>query len=99
STGRVVNLSAALPCCGVRARSTRSKARTSRTCSSARETAVPSKAIIAVCAVAFCTSALAQYRQPTEREVERAKKLYRQPTDAEIDTAKKKYRESAEAQL
>src|SRR5205823_12673792 len=93
------NLSAAPRCCGERARSTRSKARISRICSSARETAVPSKAIIAICAVAFSTSALAQYRQPTEQEVERTKQQYRQPTAAEVDIAKEKYRELPQAQL
>jgi conjugal transfer pilus assembly protein TrbC len=60
---------------------------------------VRSKAIIALCAVAFCTSALAQYRQPTEQEVERAKQQYRQPTDAEVDIAKEKYRELPQGAL
>src|SRR5437773_11820084 len=57
------------------------------------------KTIVAIWAVVLSAHALAQYRQPTEQELERAKQQYRQPTDAEIDTAKKKYRESAEAQL
>src|SRR6266853_750321 len=97
--GHAANLSAAPPSCGARARSTRSKARTSRTCCSGRETAVCSKAIIAICAIALGSNAIAQYRQPTEQEVERAKQQYRQPTDAEVDLAKKKYRELPEAQL
>ena len=60
---------------------------------------MPSKVIIAVCAVAFCTSALAQYRQPTKQEIERAKQQYRQPSEVEVDAAKRKYRQPPEAQL
>ena len=58
-----------------------------------------SKTILAICAVALSSSASAQYRQPTEQEVERAKQQYRQPTDAEVDAAKKKYRQPPEAQV
>src|ERR1700687_842994 len=97
--GRAANLSGAPPSCGARARSTRSKVKTSRTCSSGRETAVPSKTILAIWAVALSVNALAQYRQPTEQEVERAKQQYRQPTDAEVDVARRKYRQPPEAQL
>lgn len=60
---------------------------------------MPSKTILAICAVTLSATALAQYRQPTEQEVERAKQQYRQPTDAEVDVAKKKYRQPPEAQL
>ena len=60
---------------------------------------MPSKTILAICAIALSSHALAQYRQPTEQEVERAKQQYRQPTDAEVDVAKKKYRQPPEAQL
>ena len=60
---------------------------------------MPSKTIMAICAVALSSHALGQYRQPTEQEVEHAKQQYRQPTDAEVDIAKKKYREAPEAQL
>ena len=58
-----------------------------------------SKTIMAICAFALGSHAWAQYRQPTEQEVERAKQQYRQPTDAEVDAAKKKYRQPPEAQL
>ena len=51
---------------------------------------MPTKTIMAICAVALSSNAWAQYRQPTEQEVERAKQQYRQPTDAEVDVAKKK---------
>jgi hypothetical protein len=54
---------------------------------------------VAIWAVALSAHALAQYRQPTEQEIERAKQQYRQPTDAEVDVAKKKYRQPTEAQL
>jgi conjugal transfer pilus assembly protein TrbC len=57
------------------------------------------KTIVAIWAVALSAHALAQYRQPTEQEIERAKQQYRQPTDAEVDVAKKKYRQPTEAQL
>jgi conjugal transfer pilus assembly protein TrbC len=60
---------------------------------------VPSKTILTLCAVALCANAWAQYRQPTEQEVERAKQQYRQPTDAEVEAAKNKYRQPPEAQL
>ena len=60
---------------------------------------MPSKTILAICAVALSSHAWAQYRQPTEQEVERAKQQYRQPTDAEVEVAKKKYRQPPEAQL
>ena len=60
---------------------------------------MPSRAIIAVCALAFVSHALAQYRQPTEQEIERAKQQYRQPTEAEVDAATKKYGQPSEAQL
>jgi conjugal transfer pilus assembly protein TrbC len=36
--------------------------------------------------------AIAQVRQPTDDEVERAKQQYRQPTDAEVEAAKQRYR-------
>lgn len=52
-----------------------------------------------LCAVALCANAWAQYRQPTEQEIERAKQQYRQPTDAEVEAAKNKYRQPPEAQL
>lgn len=58
-----------------------------------------SKTILALCAVALCANAWAQYRQPTEQEIERAKHQYRQPTDAEVEAAKNKYRQPPEAQL
>jgi conjugal transfer pilus assembly protein TrbC len=54
---------------------------------------------MAICAFALGSHAWAQYRQPTDQEVERAKQQYRQPTDAEVDAAKKKYRQPPEAQL
>jgi conjugal transfer pilus assembly protein TrbC len=54
---------------------------------------------VAIWAVALSAHTLAQYRQPTEQEIERAKQQYRQPTDAEVDVAKKKYRQPTEAQL
>lgn len=54
---------------------------------------------MAICAVALSFHALAQYRQPTEQEIERAKQQYRQPTDAEVEAAKKKYRQPPEGQL
>ena len=60
---------------------------------------MPSKTILAICAVALSSTALAQYRQPTEQEVERAKQQYRQPTDAEVKAAQKKYRERPGAEL
>src|ERR1700675_2734333 len=97
--GPAANLSGAPPSSGARARSTRSRARIFRICCSGRETVVPSNTILAICAVALSSDALAQYRQPTEQEVERAKQQYRQPTDAEVDVAKKKYGGPPEAQL
>jgi conjugal transfer pilus assembly protein TrbC len=60
---------------------------------------VPSKSILTLCAIALCVNAWAQYRQPTEQEIERAKQQYRQPTDAEVEAAKNKYRQPPEAQL
>ena len=54
---------------------------------------------MAICGVALSSHAWAQYRQPTEQEVERAKQQYRQPTDAEVDVARKKYGGPPEAQL
>ena len=60
---------------------------------------MPSKTIIALCALAFASDALAQYRQPTPDEIERAKQQFRQPTDAEVDAATKKYRRPNETQL
>ena len=38
------------------------------------------------------TTAGAQLRQPTEHEIEQAKRQYRQPTEAEIEAARRKYR-------
>lgn len=52
-----------------------------------------------LCAVALSATAGAQYRQPTEQEIEHAKQQYRQPTDAEIEAAKNKYRQPPEAHL
>ena len=57
------------------------------------------KTIVAIWAVALSANALAQYRQPTEQEIERAKQQYRQPTDAEVEAAKNTYRQPLEAQL
>jgi conjugal transfer pilus assembly protein TrbC len=57
------------------------------------------KTIVAISAVALSAHAVAQYRQPTEQEIERAKQQYRQPTDAEVNAAKKKYFQPPEAQL
>jgi conjugal transfer pilus assembly protein TrbC len=54
---------------------------------------------MALCAVALSAHAWAQYRQPTEQEIERAKQEYRQPTDAEVDAAKQKYGEPSAAQV
>lgn len=60
---------------------------------------MPSRAIIALGAAAFATIALAQYRQPTEQDIERAKQQYRQPTETEVEAAKDKYRQPTERQL
>lgn len=58
-----------------------------------------SRTIMAIGAAAFASIALAQHRQPTEQDIERAKQQYRQPTDAEVEAAKNKYRQPAEEQL
>ena len=60
---------------------------------------MPTKTIMAICAFALSSHALAQYRQPTEQEIERAKQQYRQPTDADVEAAKKKYRQPPQSQL
>ena len=60
---------------------------------------MPSKTIIALCALVLASTALAQYRQPSAQEIERAKQQYRQPTDAEVDVATKTYRPLNETQL
>lgn len=54
---------------------------------------------MAIGAAAFASIALAQYRQPTEQDIERAKQQYRQPTEAEVEAAKDKYRQPTEEQL
>jgi conjugal transfer pilus assembly protein TrbC len=41
----------------------------------------------------------AQIRQPTEQEIEQAKRQYRQPTDAEVEAARQKYRMPSEREL
>jgi conjugal transfer pilus assembly protein TrbC len=52
---------------------------------------VRSSALSALALLLLGVAALAQVRQPTDEEVERAKQQYRQPTDAEIEAARKKY--------
>lgn len=54
---------------------------------------------MAIGAAAFASIALAQHRQPTEQDIERAKQQYRQPTEAEVEAAKDKYRQPTEEQL
>lgn len=44
-------------------------------------------------------AATAQIREPTEQEIEQARRHYRQPTDAEVEAARQKYRMPSEREL
>jgi conjugal transfer pilus assembly protein TrbC len=55
--------------------------------------------ILAVGSFLLAIGASAQVREPTEREIERAKQQYRQPTDAEVEAASKRYRMPSAAEL
>ena len=58
-----------------------------------------SDALAGLVLLLFGAVALAQVRQPTDAEVERATQQYRQPTDAEVEAARNKYRMPSAAAL